>query len=152
MKNFSEITEGELSKMGSKRIKAMFKLIDDIESIADSCYNLARTIKRKKEQKAWFTPKLRDNVLEMFDLVEDSVDIMYKNMETDYVALDIKNAIEIENKINKKRDKLKKDHLENIEKKKYKYQAGVIYNDLFSESEKLADHVINVSEAIKESA
>ena len=147
----TKISEGELSKIGSKRIKAMFKIIDDMESVADSCNNIAKAIYRKKEQKIWFTAKLRDNVLEMFGLVEKSVEIMYNNLEDDYTNLDIKKAVDIEKKINEKRDKLKKDHLENIEKKEYKYQAGVIYNDLFSEAEKLADYVINVSEAMKES-
>ena len=147
----TKISEAELSKLGSKRIKAMFKIIDDMESVADSCNNIAKAIYRKKDQKIWFTPKLRDNVLEMFGLVEKSVEIMYNNLEDDYTNLDIKKAVDIEKEINEKRDKLKKDHLENIEKKKYKYQAGVIYNDLFSEAEKLADYVINVSEAMKES-
>jgi phosphate:Na+ symporter len=58
--------------------------------------------------------------------------------------------LDIEEEINQYRNKLKKEHLKSIEKKDYSYQTGIIYNDLFSESEKLADYVINVSEAIDE--
>jgi len=137
---------------GSQRVKSMFKLIDDIESIADSCMNIAKTFQRKRNQKTWFTPELRDNVNAMYNLVEESLNLMLINIDNDYGKVEIDKAYEIENKINKFRDKLKKDHLEKIEKKKYKYQAGIIYNDLISEGEKLADYVINISEAINESA
>ncbi|NOZ47525.1 MAG: Na/Pi cotransporter family protein [Chlorobi bacterium] len=147
----TKISEGELSKSGSKRIKSMLKLIDDIESIADSCMNIAKTIKRKREQKAWFTPEIRDNVNKMFEKVSNSLEVMFENLNNYNENVNIQKALDIEEEINKYRDELKIEHLESLEKKQYKYQAGVIYNDLFSEGEKLADYVINVSEAINES-
>ncbi|MFC2086280.1 Na/Pi cotransporter family protein, partial [Bacteroidota bacterium] len=135
---------------GSLRVKAMLKLISDIESIADSCMNIARTIHRKRSNKTWFTAELRDNVNKMYNLVEESLSVMFENLDVDYGNIEIRNAETIESKINNYRDKLKKNHLENLEKKKYTYQAGVYYNDLFSEGEKLADFVINVSQALEE--
>lgn len=148
----TKISESQLSKLGSMRIKAMLKLIDDIESIADSCWNIAKTIHRKRSNKTWFTAELRDNVNTMYDLVEESLSIMFDNLNKEYGNTEINKAQAIESKINKYRDTLKKDHLDNLEKKQYTYQAGVFYNDLFSEGEKLADYVINVSEAIEESS
>ncbi|MCT4602928.1 MAG: Na/Pi cotransporter family protein, partial [Marinifilum sp.] len=56
----------------------------------------------------------------------------------------------IEREINDYRTALKTEHLANVEEKKYKYQAGIIYNDMFSECEKIGDYCINVSEAINE--
>ena len=146
----TKISEGELSKLGSQRIKSMLKVINDIESVADSCMNIAKTIQRKRSKKTWFTAELRDNVNNMYDLVENSLSVMYDNLNNGYGNIEIQKAFEIEEKINKYRDKLKKDHIENLGKKQYTYQAGIIYNDLFSEGEKLADYAINVSEAIDE--
>lgn len=146
----TKVSEGELSKLGSKRLKSMLKLISDIESIADSCFNIAITIERKKQKKALFPQDIQDNVNKMFELIKQSLDKMYYNLDNDYSNISIIKANEIENKINKYRDKLKKEHLSNIESGKYNYQAGIIYNDIFCESEKLADFVINVSEAIDE--
>ncbi len=146
----TKVSEDELSKLGSKRINSMLKLISDIESIADSCFNIAITIERKKQKKALFPQYIQDNVNKMFELVEQSLDKMYYNLDNDYSNISITKANEIENKINKYRDKLKKEHLSNIESGKYNYQAGIIYNDIFCESEKLADFVINVSEAVEE--
>ena len=63
---------------------------------------------------------------------------------------DFSKFIELEEKINRFRTKLKKEHLKSVEKKEYSYQTGIIYNDLYCECEKLADFAINVSEAIEE--
>jgi phosphate:Na+ symporter len=86
----------------------------------------------------------------MFTLVSEALAEMIQNLEKGYKLIDINKALDIEEEINQYRNKLKKEHLKSIEKKDYSYQTGIIYNDLFSESEKLADYVINVSEAIDE--
>ncbi|MCK4663315.1 MAG: Na/Pi cotransporter family protein [Bacteroidales bacterium] len=146
----TKISEGYLSKIESKRIRAMLTIIDNIESVGDSCTNIAKAIYRKKQEKIWFIQDIRNNVNNMFSLIDETLNIMNKNLDDDYHNIDILIANESENKINIYRDELKKEHLQNIETKKYKYQAGVIYNDIFSESEKLGDFVINVSESIEE--
>jgi len=144
----TKVAEGDLSKTGSKKIKNMLKQIDNLESISDSCFNIARTINRKKQLKIWFTQDIRDTLNKMFDLVDKALNIMDNNLNNEYNDGSIKEANNIEKKINNYRDKLKQEHINNIEKGKYKYKAGIIYNDIFSECEKLGDFVINVSEAI----
>lgn len=146
----TKISEGELSILGSKRIKAMLNVITDIESVADSCYNLAKTLVRKREKKIWFDTPLRENIIQMLDLAKKSLKEMQKNLDKGYQNINIAEAQEIEEKINRFRNKLKKDHLKSIEKNEYSYQTGIIYNDIFCECEKLADYAINVSEAIEE--
>jgi len=146
----TKVSEGELSILGSKRIKAMLNVISDIESIGDSCYNLAKTLMRKREKKAKFTTALDENMLQITELVKSSLTEMQKNLDHGYKNININRAKEIEEKINRFRTKLKKDHLKSVEKKEYSYQTGIIYNDLFCENEKLADYAINVSEAIEE--
>jgi phosphate:Na+ symporter len=86
----------------------------------------------------------------MFELVEEAYVIMLDNLDGSYSGINLGPAYEAEEKINQFRNKLRKQHLKNVEEEKYKYQAGVIYNDLFSEAEKLADYIINVSEDIAE--
>ena len=146
----TKVSEGELSILGSKRIKAMLNVVTDIESIADSCYNLARTLVRKREKKIKFSSALNENILQIMKLAKSSLEEMQKNLDHGYKNINITHAQEIEEKINRFRTKLKKDHLKSVEKKEYSYQTGIIYNDLYCESEKLADYAINVSEAIEE--
>jgi phosphate:Na+ symporter len=51
----TKLSGGHLSPQGSQRLQTMLKLIDNIESIGDSCQNVARAIYRQKQKKYCFT-------------------------------------------------------------------------------------------------
>lgn len=144
------VSETRLSTENSERVRAYFKMVSDIESVGDSTLNLAKAMKRKREQKAWFPQELRDNINQMFSHVDEALDMMHENTKMEFSEVRIKKAWEIERGINDYRTALKTEHLANVEENKYKYQAGIIYNDMFSECEKIGDYCINVSEAINE--
>ncbi|MGQ1910691.1 Na/Pi cotransporter family protein [Marinifilum sp. RC60d5] len=146
----TSVSETRLSTENSARVRAYFKMVSDIESVGDSTLNLAKAMKRKREQKAWFPQELRDNINKMFEYVDDALDVMLENTKLEFSEVRIKKAYEIEREINDYRTALKTEHLANVEENKYKYQAGIIYNDMFSECEKIGDYCINVSEAINE--
>ncbi len=146
----TKISESELSELGSLRVKAMFELIDDIESIGDTCINLSKAIMRKREGKIKFPEDIDKNILIMFEYLDEALEVMNKNLSGEYADIDVDIAYKVEQKINEYRNLLRKDHLTNIKEKKYKYKAGVIYNELFSTSEKLGDYVINTAESIRD--
>ena len=146
----TKVSEDELSILGSKRIKAMLNVVTDMESIGDSCYNLARTIIRKREKKITFDIPQNENIIQIMELAMKTLHEMQKNLDHGYKNINITYALELEERINRLRTKLKNEHLKSIEKKEYSYQTGIIYNDLYCECEKLADFAINVSEAIEE--
>ncbi|MFA8433845.1 MAG: Na/Pi cotransporter family protein [Marinifilaceae bacterium] len=146
----TKVSETRLSPVNSKRVRAFFKMVSDIESVGDSILNIAKALKRKREQKAWFPQEVRDNLNKMFELVDEALLMMYENSAKDFEEVHLKKANEIEKKINDYRTELKLDHLNNVEEQKYKYQAGIIYTDIFSECEKMGDYSINVTEALVE--
>jgi len=146
----TSVSETRLSTENSERVRAYFKMVSDIESVGDSTLNLAKAMKRKREQNAWFPQELRDNINKMFVLVDNALDIMHDNTKMEFAEVKIKKAWESEREINDYRTLLKTEHLANVEENKYKYQAGIIYNDMFSECEKIGDYCINVSEALNE--
>ncbi|MCD6346030.1 MAG: Na/Pi cotransporter family protein, partial [Bacteroidales bacterium] len=150
-KYLTEISSNHLSAKGSRKIKIYLNVIDNIESISDSIYNISRTFKRKAKEKAWFSPEIRSNIQSVFELVESAIDNMVEMLGDDSSSVDLSKADELESKINKLRNKLRKEHLSHIEDQKdYTYFAGVIYSDLFAEGEKLADYVYNVCESVNE--
>jgi phosphate:Na+ symporter len=142
----SKVSEGELSEDASHQIRSMLSIASDLENIGDINYMMSRTIKRKSEDKIYFIPSQRTNLLEMFKLLEDAMHKMQDNLDSDKEE-DLEGSYQAEKSINKMRNKLKKGHLKSIEKGEYRFESGMIYTDLFSAMESIGDNVIRISEA-----
>jgi len=150
-KYLTKVAEGELSKESSKRISSMLRCVDEIESIGDSCLNIARAMLRARNKKEVFTPEMKENIKTMFTLVNNALDIMLENLEKHYYNVDGQRCKLIEKKINDYRNKLRKEHVRDIENEKYSYKIGTLYKDIFSESEKVGDYIYDVTMSIIDS-
>lgn len=146
----TKISEGELSQPGVQRLRLMLKLVDSIENIADSCNSIAKTLRRKKKNKIWFTQDLRNNVNAMFDIVGEALNTMLYNLDSDYKHVDTEKAAAIEKKINKTRKQLQKSQIMSVENRSYTYQAGIIYTDILAQCENLGDNIYAISDALTE--
>ena len=145
------VSEGRLSSESKEEIRVMLRAVSEIESIADSCNNMARSIKRRNEFKSEFTEDQNRHIDHMFDLVGQALDRMnFLLHKQELVRDDINRSYNIENEINNYRNQLKIRNLEDINNKQYQYQDGVYYMDMISESEKLGDYVLNVVQAVIE--
>lgn len=144
-----ELSKHELSNEGSQKVQTYLAVINHMESIGDIYYQMSRTIQQKIEKKIWFDESHRKDLREMRDMVFESMELMKKTLrqEPDEVKMD--KAIDLEKRINRKRDKLKARNFKRIEKGKTNLDAGLIYMDLVSGFEKIADHVIHISEAMR---
>ena len=144
----TQVSEGRLSSESKEEIRIMLRAVSEIESIADSCNNMARSIKRRNEFKSVFTDSQNKHLDHMFELVSQALTRMtYILSKNEAIHEDINPSYNIENEINNYRNQLKSRNIEDINNKEYQYQDGVYYMDLVSESEKLADYVLNVVQA-----
>ena len=146
----TKVSEGEISHESSKKIRTMLKIIDDMESVGDAVYQLSLVYNNYHNSKSEFTDFQKNSLKDMFLLIDQAIEEMHKNLDREYDDVDTKVAIGIENKINKKRNQLRRQHVEDLKEKKYKHKTGTFYSDLFSITEKIGDYIINVSEAIEE--
>lgn len=146
----TKVSESKLSTENSQRIRAMFKIVSEIESIADSTLNIAKAINRRNDQNVVFPEEMTNKLKHMFSLVEETLNVMCTNLAMEYKSVNAKKAYELEQAINDYRTILKQEHLLAIEEKRYDYPTGILYTDLFSECEKIGDYAINVTQAIKE--
>lgn len=147
----NHIVEKNISYGSEGQIRSMFKVVDEIESIGDSCYHLARTMVRKSEAHVVFTPEIVANIERMFALTGESLTMMAQILEKNEILEgDMNKALYKEDEINNFRNQLRNENIENVKNGLYEYQAGTFYMDLISESEKLGDYIINVLEALKE--
>lgn len=146
----TKVSESKLSTDNSQRIRAMFKIVSEIESIADSSLNVAKAINRRNDQNVVFPEDLTNKLKHMFTLIDETLNVMCTNLAMEYKSVNAKKAYELEKAINDYRTILKQEHLLSIEEKRYDYSIGILYNDMFSECEKIGDYAINVTQAIKE--
>lgn len=144
----TKVSENELSLSASQEVSAMLRIVDNLESIGDSCYQLSIAIESKRRQNVWFSQDMRDKVQTMFSLVREAILEMNDNLSENYHSVNGQRATEIENKINNYRDQLRNEHTEAVKNNEYSYQTGICYSNLYAQCEKLADFAINVTEAI----
>ncbi|MCI6160833.1 MAG: Na/Pi cotransporter family protein [Prevotellaceae bacterium] len=146
-KYLEEVSDAHLSDDTKGKIRAMLREISEIESIGDSCYNLARTLSRKQSGKEDFTERQYQCIYQMMELTDDSLTQMNTVLKGRRENLDINGSFNMENEINNYRNQLRNQNITDVNERKYTYTIGTIYMDLINECEKLGDYVVNVVEA-----
>lgn len=144
----NKVSEGRLSSESKWQIRGMLREVTEIESIGDSCYNLARTINRKRQTNQDFTEQQYEHIHSMMKLTDDALAQMIVVVErAENQPVDANKSFNIENEINNYRNQLKNKNIIDVNNKQYDYQMGVYYMDIIAECEKLGDYVVNVVEA-----
>ncbi len=146
-KYLDQVSDAHLSDETKAKIRAMLREISEIESIGDSCYNIARTVNRKIKGKEDFTEQQYEHIHQMFELTDDSLSQMNVLLNGHKENLDVNRSFNIENEINNYRTQLKSENISDVNDHKYTYAIGTMYMDIISECEKLGDYVVNVVEA-----
>ncbi len=142
----NEVSNDEISDDSRRRIKTMYKIIAEMESLGDSGESIGRILKRKNIRGNEFD----DDILEKLNRMLDLVDVAYKSMIENLKKAELDNIANAENaeyNINEYRNILREEHINRIEEIDYKYLTGVYYMDVVSELEKIGDFLINISEA-----
>ncbi len=144
----NQVSEGRLSSEGKLQIRSMMREVTEIESIADSCHNLARTLNRKRQANVDFNEKMYEHIHYMMELDDKAIVQMIAVVEKDeHHNTDVTKTFNTENEINNYRNQLKSQNIIDMNNKEYDYQVGVFYMDFIAECEKLGDYVVNVVEA-----
>ena len=143
----SKVSEGRLSAEGKLKLQAMLREISELESICDSCYNLARTLNRKFKDKEDFTEEQYRHIEHIRELVDEHLNMMVVYLKEGIKGVDPNNILNKETEINNYRTQLRDMNVRDVNDHKYPYQIGVYYIDLVGDFEKIGDYVINVYEA-----
>ena len=143
----NEVSKNELSQESSDKVKAMYKIIGEMESLGDSGESIGRILKRKEAHGKVFDKTILDRLNKMIDLIMKAYDVMIVNLKNENLR-DISNALNCEYNINECRNHLREEHIVNIESDSYNYLTGVYYMDVLAELEKIGDFLINISQAV----
>ena len=147
-KYLDQVSNSHLSDETKAKIRAMLREISELESIGDACFNMARTINRKVQNKQeHFTQPQYEHLHQMMQLTDDALTQMNVLMTGRKESFDVNRSFNIENEINNFRQQLKSQNINDVNNHEYTYAVGTIYMDLINECEKLGDYVVNVVEA-----
>lgn len=141
-----KVSEGRLSDEAKRQVQRMLREVDDLESIGDCCFSLARTLNRKRENcKEHFTADQLEQIKKMESLLSEALSLMTETLQQpEGEGHDITRSYNIERQINALRTQLRNENLQNIASGLYDYQLGAFFIDFINGLEKLGDYVLNV--------
>ena len=148
----TKVSAGRLSDESKHQVQMKLRVISEIESVADSCYNLARTLQRRKQQPEKFTDEINGNIELMFNLIESGLQNMCNVLGMEHIDnAYVNTAQNIENEINNYRNQLKLQNVIAVNEGYYDYPTATTYMDTIVECEKMGDYIVNVVEAVADS-
>lgn len=147
-----KVSEGRLSAYTKMHIAQMLREVDELESVGDSMYHLARTLSRKRQHEpSSFTDEQKAHMEEMLNLTDKALSNMHSILlDNTSEPVDLKNAYSMESQLNDFRSKCRDENLEAVNTGVYNYRLGTFYNDFIGECERIGDYVINVVQAENE--
>jgi len=144
----NNIDRSTLSEHMAARVRSLFRMVDELESIGDACYKLARIAARRHDHHERFIPMQQQNIDRMMQLTHQAVDQMVQLLQKpELTQKDMQRAYNQEDSINAYRSQLREQNIGSVQSGYYTYQSGTLYMDIVSSLEKLGDYVINVLEA-----
>jgi phosphate:Na+ symporter len=148
----NKVLDGKLSSKAKKRVSGLLSIISELESIGDSCNNIAKALVRKEEADAHFNEYNYKNIDEMLKMVSEAMTNMLTLLiDIDNVTPeDLMRNYDKEREINNFRNLCRTENIENVNQHKYPYKAGIFYMDIVCETEKLGDFIVNVIDAIED--
>ncbi len=146
-KYLDQVSDSHLSDETKAKIRAMLREISEIESIGDSCFNIARTLNRRFKDKEDFITSQYEHMHQMMELTDNALTQMNITLVGHKGDNDANLSFNIENEINNYRNQLKSQNINDVNNHLYTYAIGTMYMDIIQECEKLGDYVVNVVEA-----
>ena len=145
------VSAGDISEATSMKIKAMYKIIGELESLGDSGEAISRMLSRRNEHKKTFSAETIDNINLMLEKVDSAYEVMIANLTAAHEGrlTTIKNAYDAEEQINVLRNELREAEIEALEDNQKNYQTSVYYIDIINELEHMGDFMINISQSLE---
>ena len=147
----NEVSTSNISEATSVKIKAMYKIIGELESLGDSGESISRILSRRNIHHKDFDETTMKHLMNMVDAVDEAYEAMITNLNAAHkqTLTDISNANNAEERINSLRNNLRDSEIEDLEDGNKSYQASVYYIDIVNELERMGDFIINISQDLE---
>lgn len=144
------LSTDDISENTSFKIKSLYRIIGELESLGDSGETVSRIISRRNIHNKSFDDETIKKLNQLISLVDNAYEVMIENLTltAEGKLTEISNANDAENRINIMRDNLREEEISSIEKERKNYQTSVYFMDIVNELEKMGDFIINVSQEV----
>ena len=141
------LNQASLPTSDVMRIGALFHVVNDIERIGDHAENVADSAVQMTNDNVTFSKQGELDLSEMLDMVlkilDESIEMFAKND-----LQHLQEIIDIENSIDQEERDLQQKHVERLTRNECTPEAGMIFSDLVSGLERVADHATNIAFSI----
>ncbi len=146
----NSLPQDSISEETRHKVKSMYKIIGELESLGDSGESISRIISRRNIHNKSFSEQQIEKINTMLSLVDHAYGIMIDNLQSSENSMaNLRRAVDCEIEINEMRNSLREAEILKIEQNDAEYQSSVYYLDLISEIERMGDFMINISEALQ---
>ena len=145
------VSAGDISEESSKRIKAMYKIIGELESLGDSGEAISRILSRRNIHNKTFDETTLNKINNMVAAVDYAYDVMIDNLIAAHKGnlTEISNAYNAEERINNLRSNLRDAEIDDIEHNVKNYQTSIYFIDIINQLERMGDFLINISQDLE---
>jgi len=145
------VSHQAISPQQSKRVAALFNTVHDVERIGDHAENLAELAQFKIDNKIVFSKTAVKELKEIFSVVDKAIETALYALQHD----DKEKVAEVdryENKVDELRDILRESHIKRLNNNECNINAGVIFLDIVTNLERIADHGVNIAGIVSPSS
>ncbi len=136
-----------LSDESKMKLRCMLRQVGELESVGDSCYKLCRIMTRYFDTESNFNDTQQQTLAEVTDAVSQMLLRTQEVLDRNINDQTISQIMQLENLLNAKRDRAKKQNMEDVNERLYDYALGTLYVDFVNECERIGDYLVNVVEA-----
>ncbi len=139
-----EVDNLSLTEAQHMMIKNLFYTVGDIERIGDHSENIAELADNKRKEKIEFSEKGSKDLEKLYDIALHTFEAALEARELNSMAA-VKRTESTEEKVDKMEKELRDKHIQRLSKGKCAPESGIIFLDVLSNLERIADHAYNIA-------
>lgn len=145
----TNLSDKEMTHKTSIRLRSFFNICNDMERVGDIFFQFAKTMESKIKRNVYFIPEQRNQLNDLFEIVERSFVEMNHNLNlTSYDKVTLEKCYDLEEETNVQRNLMRRYNQKNLGKEGYDVNAAMIFTNLFSSLERIGDHLVNINESV----